>query len=248
MKFMKLIKLVAASALFVGSANAALITVADGDHNINDGAYGIPSITSLGHSIEYMGTNQSSIFAGSADIVIIEQNPYFASFDMSLVNSFLAGGGHIIQFGGSAGARNLFDQIYGTNFGYGTFSFDTTMAPSGSSYFDSFAPTKGGLLDEESSTHGYNTASLLSSWGGTSVFNGGGITSVWTGQHNGGLLTYLGYDYCCAASSPDTREQWVEVLNFSINNGAVIERDVPAPSTIALFALALLTVRRFRKA
>ena len=228
-----------------GFANATLINVADGDHNINDGTNGIPSITSLGHTLNYMGTDQASIFDTSVGVVILEQQPAFSSFDMSAVNAYLASGGHIIQLGGSFGVKNLFDQIYGTSFSGGTFTFDTILAPSSPSYFSSFTPTQGGLLDEESSTHAYSTASLLSSWGGTSVFSGAGITSVWTGQHNGGLLTYLGYDYCCSYSLPNTQAQWVEVLDFSINNGAVT--DVPEPTAFALMGLGLLGLFRVNR-
>lgn len=235
-------KALAVSLFIISNAHATLINVADGHHNINDGFGGIPSITSLGHTLNYMGTNQASIFDTSVGVVILEQEPSFASFDMSAVNAYLASGGHIIQLGGTSGPDNLFDQIYGTAFGYGISNFDTVLAPSGPSYFSSFIPTQGGLLDEESSTHGYSTVSLLSAWGGTSVFNGAGITSVWTGEHNGGLLTYLAYDYCCQSSLPNTQAQWVEVLNFSINNGAVTE--VPEPSSLVLMALGLLGLIR----
>lgn len=249
MKFTSYLKAIMASLLLANSANAALIHVADGHHNINDGLYGIPAITSFGHTLGYMGTNQALIFDTSVDVVILEQVPSVGSFDMSAVNSYLASGGHIIQFGGSSGLTHLFDQIYGTSFGSGIYTFDTVYSPSGPSYFDTFTATEGGLLDEESSTHGYDTTSLLASWGGASIFSGGGTTSVWTGQYNGGTLTYLGYDYCCSDSAPNTQAQWVEVLNFSINNGDGVV-DIPEPSTISLIALGLfglLSARR-RKA
>lgn len=251
--------LVASFALAVsGLANAGMISVIDGDHSVIKGwAYADNCTTCVPNSyfdgLEALGytsslfddsaTGWSSAFSSPSNIIIVEQGAGdFVS--LSDLTTFVSGGGHVIQLGGSAGSSNILDKFFGTSFGYGSSligNHTITLDAIGTA-FEGYA----GVIDDESSTHGYNTSALLSAWGGKSIMANAGQTSVWQGNLGSGKFTYLAYDYCCS-SGVNTRDAWSEVLHLSISGVEVTS--VPEPSTLAVFALGLfgLASRKFKK-
>jgi len=239
-----------------GFANAGLISVIDGSHSVIKGwgyedscttctpnSY-FDGLDALGYTSTLFSSSSSgwsSAFSSLSNVIIVEQGAG-SSVSISDLTTFISGGGHLIQLGGSSTSNNVLDKFFGSSFGNGSALIGNHFITSDAfgTAFEGYT----GFIDDESSTHGYNTASLLSAWGGKSIMANAGQTSVWQGTYGSGSFTYLGYDYCCS-TGVSTRAAWSEVLDISITGTT----SVPEPSTLAIFALGImgLASRRFKK-
>jgi len=242
-----IIKATCASLVFFicNFSNATLISVIDGHHNIVTPS-GFNGLSALGHTSTLFSDSTlgwTAAFSDSANVIIAEQ--YAGGFvDIGALASFVSAGGRFIQLGGSIPSVNALDKYFGTSFGYGSslIGNHSLTASAVGTIFEGYS----GSINSESSTHGYDTTSLLSAWGGDSIMANGGQTSVWHADVGSGSLTYLAWDYCCQ-SGDDTRAQWSEVLELAISGTK--STSVPEPSTLAIFALGMigLASRRFKK-
>jgi len=188
--------------------------------------------------------NVQDVFSGDFGsfqaIVVSERIELLSPESYALFNQYVSSGGCVIVTGDHANGE---DEFLNNSFGYGVNVTDVQDV------VDTFAiqPGAEGTLFEggPSTLVAADQTSAYSNTPGAVVYSGPTGVALFTAGFGGGIVSAIGWDYCCLEGAPNTPDQilaWYEVVNraFDQCTGTTtsLSRPIPTMSEWGLITMA----------